>query len=284
MKRNTRLIQELILLVLGNLVLVCGVQFFIIPYSILSGGVAGIAVALTPVIPVREETIILVIYLSTLVLGLIFLGKEFGVKTIISSFLFPLFVQLLAPFELPMDISRELAAVYGGVVSGLGMTMVLWTGGSTGGMDVPPLILQKYTHIKFSVLLFIVDAITVILGISTRGLEAALLGLVTVYTTSYTINKLLVAGGHHAKTIQIISSQHEAILAMVQKSLDRGATIIQAYGGYSKEYRPIVLTVITNNQYTQFKEAIHEIDPEAFLIVSDATEIKGRGFSFDYKV
>ena len=284
MIKNKKLIKEAILLVLGNFILVCGVHFFIIPFSILSGGVAGIAVALTPIVPISESTIIVVIYIATLILGLVFLGKEFGIKTVISSILFPLFIQLFAPFKVPLEISQELAAVYGGVISGIGKTLVLRTGASTGGMDVPPLILQKYTKIKFSVLLFIVDAITVFLGITTRGLNDALLGLVTVYVTSYTINKLLVVGGHHAKTIQIISDKYEPILQMIQQSLDRGATIFQAYGGYSKEYRPVILTVITNDQYNRLHDAIHEIDPEAFLIVSDATEIKGRGFSFDYKV
>lgn len=282
---NRKWMKELVLLALGNLIVVIGVQVFIIPFSILSGGVAGIAVALKPILPhISEETIITILYLVTLILGIVFLGKEFGVKTIISSILFPLFVQLLSSLNLSLDITNELAAVYGGVVSGIGMSIVLRTGASTGGMDVPPLILQKLTGIRFSILLFIVDALTVILGISTRGFEAALVGLITVFVTSYTVNKLLVVGGHHAKTIQVISDKYEEILDMIHQSLDRGATIFEAYGGFSKHYRPVILTVITNNQYAQLHDAIQDIDPEAFMIVADATEIKGRGFSFDYKV
>ncbi len=263
---NRKWMKELVLLALGNFIVVVGVQVFIIPFSILSGGVAGIAVALKPMLPhISEETMITVLYLITLILGMVFLGKEFGIKTIISSILFPLFVQLLSSLNLSLDITSELAAVYGGV-------------------DVPPLILHKLTGIRFSILLFIVDALTVILGISTRGFEAALVGLITVFVTSYTVNKLLVVGGHHAKTIHVISDKYEEILDMIHQSLDRGATIFEAYGGFSKQYRPVILTVITNNQYAQLHDAIQEIDPEAFMIVADATEIKGRGFSFDYKV
>ena len=278
-------IKELALLAIGNLIVVLGVEIFILPFSILSGGVAGIAVALKPVIPhISEETIITIVYMVTLILGIVFLGKDFGIKTIISSILFPTYVLLLSNLNVSLDITNELASVYGGIITGFGMSIVLRTGASTGGMDVPPLILHKLTGIKFSVLLFFIDGLTVILGLSTRGIEAVLIGMITVFVNSYTINKLLVLGGHHAKTIHVISEKYEEILDMIHQSLDRGATILEAYGGYSKQHRPVILTVITNNQYSQLHDSIHEIDPEAFLIVADATEIKGRGFSFDYKI
>lgn len=279
------LIRDSLYLIFGNFILACAVAYFIVPFKILSGGVAGVAVAISPILPFSTQTIINSIILITFILGWIFLGKEFAYKTIVSSILYPLFIMLLNqyPIELP-SLSPAIASIYAGVIGGVGIGLVFRQGGSTGGMDVFPLILNKLTHIKVSHLLLIVDGITVLLGLYTYGLEAVLIGFLSVYATGVAIDKVLVLGGQHAKTVYIISDHYEQILEAIQKDLDRGATIIAAQGGFTKVEKPLILSVVPANEYPQLQSIVTVFDKEAFMIVGDATEVHGKGFSIETKI
>ncbi|HHX52169.1 MAG TPA: YitT family protein [Erysipelothrix sp.] len=271
-------------LVLGNLLLAAGVSYFIVPFEILSGGMAGVAVAISPIVPLSIQAIINIIILITFVLGAIFLGKEFVLKTIVSSILFPLFIELLNNFPVAIDISPVLASVYSGVTTGLGLGLIFRQGGSSGGMDVFPLILHKYTHIRVATLVQVVDGITVLLGLYTYGIEAVLIGFLSVYASGVVIDKVVVAGGMHAKTVYIISDHYELILDRIHNELDRGATIIAAKGGYTGREKNMILSVVPANQYPMLQHIVDSIDEEAFIVVNDATEVKGEGFSIEPKI
>lgn len=283
MKRTT-LLKDAAYLILGNFILVCAVAYFIIPFKILSGGMAGVAVAIQPLVNIREEVIIYIIVVTTFILGTIFLGKEFAIKTIVSSILYPLFLTILLEYPIHINIDPVLASLYAGLIAGIGIGLVFKRGASTGGMDVPALILHKVTHVKLATLVMIIDALTILLGVSTRGIEAVLIGLVSVVTTGYAVDKVLVSGGQHAKMVYIISEKYQTILFNVQKEIDRGTTIISARGGFTGDEKPMLLTVVSANQYPLLHDLVIAIDPNAFLIVSDATEVKGEGFSFEYKI
>lgn len=279
-----KLARDVLNLILGNFILACGVAYFIVPFEILSGGMAGVAVAISPVVPFSVNQIINVIILITFVLGAVFLGKEFVLKTIVSSLLFPVFINVLSQFPISFDIPPMLASIYAGVLSGLGLGLVFRQGSSTGGMDVFPLILHKYTKIRISTLILIVDGFTVLLGLLTYGVEAVLIGLLSVYATGVVIDKVVVSGGIHAKTVYIISEFYEPILDKIQRELDRGATIIAAKGGFTGEAKNMILTVVPANQYPMLQQIVDDIDKAAFMIVSDATEVKGMGFSIENKI
>lgn len=286
MINRKRIVRDVALLVIGNLLVVGSVRFFILPYNILSGGVAGIAVALTPLLSFHIETDVLIsiIILGTFVLGALFLGKEFALKTIFSSIIYPILLQLLNLIEYDISLNPMLASFYAGIICGIGLGLVFRTGASTGGMDIPPLIIHKFTGIKVATLVMIVDGLTILLGLKAYGLESVLIGLISVFSTSYTVNKVLVAGGIQAKTVFIISNHYQEILNEIHKRLDRGSTVIDAKGGFTGDDRPVILSVIFSNQYPQLQQLVQEIDPSAFLIVSDATEVKGEGFSLEYKI
>ena len=286
MINRKRIVRDVALLVIGNLLVVGSVRFFILPYNILSGGVAGIAVALTPLSSFHIETDVLIsiIILGTFVLGALFLGKEFALKTIFSSIIYPILLQLLNLIEYDISLNPMLASFYAGIICGIGLGLVFRTGASTGGMDIPPLIIHKFTGIKVATLVMIVDGLTILLGLKAYGLESVLIGLISVFSTSYTVNKVLVAGGIQAKTVFIISDHYQEILNEIHKRLDRGSTVIDAKGGFTGDDRPVILSVIFSNQYPQLQQLVQEIDPSAFLIVSDATEVKGEGFSLEYKI
>ena len=276
--------KDIVWVVAGNAVLALAVSMFILPYDILSGGVAGIAVALQPLIPLPVTLMVNILVVGLFVIGACFLGKEFAMKTILSSLIYPVFLTFFSGRVPILDLDPILASLYGGLLGGMGVGMALRTGASTGGMDIPPLIVHKLTHIEIAKLVLITDALTVLLGAFTYGLEAVLVGFVSVWASSVAIDKVLMFGGQQAKAIQIISDHYEQIIEQIHSRLERGTTLIEAQGGYTYEKRKIVLVVITKNQYPALMEMVTSIDKEAFVIANDTHEVKGFGFSFEFKV
>ena len=273
-----KLLFEVLSILVGNLLLAFAVSYFIIPNHILSGGVAGVAIALSPLLHVDIQTIITAMMIIWFVMGTIFLGKGFGIKTIGSTLLYPVLIGIMSRYPLNLEIEPILASIYGGIICGIGMGIVFRVGASTGGMDIPPLILGKYTKIKTHVWIFVIDGLTIVLGITTYGLNSALIGLISAYTASKMINAVQTLSGVSTKQVFIITDKIDEVLEEILISIDRGATLLDGYGGYTKEKRKIIMTVLLTDQYAQLEKIVKEIDHEAFLIVSDATEVHGNGF------
>ena len=276
--------KDIVWVVAGNAVLALAVSMFILPYDILSGGVAGVAVALQPLIPLPVTLMVNLLVVGLFIVGACFLGKDFAMKTILSSLIYPVFLTFFSGRVPVLDLDPILASLYGGLLGGTGVGMALRTGASTGGMDIPPLIVHKLTHIEIAKLVLITGALTVLLGAFTYGLEAVLVGFVSVWASSVAIDKVLMFGGQQAKAIQIISDQYEQIIERIHSELERGTTLIEAQGGFTCEKRKIILVVITKNQYPALMEMVTAIDKEAFVIANDTHEVKGFGFSFEFKV
>lgn len=276
-----QLLLDSLAIVVGNFLLAVGVSFFIIPNDILTGGVAGIAIALSPLINLEVETIISGLVIICFVLGFVFLGKKFALKTVGSSILYPIFLNILGSYEYSLGIDPILASLYGGLISGVGIGIVFRAGSSTGGMDIPPLILGKYTKIKTHSWMIILDGLTVILGITTFGISAALVGMISVWSMAKMVDSIQTFGGVSTKQVFIITDQIDAVLEMILVSIDRGATLLNGEGGYTKKERKIIMTVLHTDQYAKLEKEVKLIDPDAFLIVSDATEVHGHGFYKD---
>lgn len=271
-------IKSYVLLAIGNLLLAISVVFFFIPNNVLSGGVAGLAIALFPFFRIDVEIMINAIIIITFILGTIFLGKEFAIKTIASSIMYPLFISVLntVPFQPLLD--PMIAALYGGAIAGLGLGVTFSTGASTGGMDVPPLILQKFTGIRVSIWVMIVDALTVLLGMASYSINEVLIGFLSIFAASYVIDKVSVLGGQQARQVTIISELYDEILEHLHQEIDRGSTLYKARGGYTRKDKEIIMTVVTRQQYYELEKKVLEIDSEAFLIVSNVMEVHGLGF------
>lgn len=275
---------ELLMVVVGNFLLAVGVQTFILPYEILSGGVAGIAVAIAKLTGWSSNHLIIVLIGVLFILGSFFLGKKFTVHTALSTILYPTFLSIVAQMNWTVNTMPLLASLYGGAIAGLGVGLVFRTGASTGGMDVPPLIVNKFTHIDIAKLVLITDLLTVLLGWYVYGVEAVLIGFISVYASSFAIDKVMMFGGLEANSVMIVSPHTDLIISRIHDELERGATILQGQGGYHHADRPVILTVIYKRQYPELVRILAEVDPHAFIIVTDATEVKGNGFSFDYRV
>lgn len=273
-------IQDLLNLFIGNICLALAVSYFIIPFNIVSGGVPGVAVALSPLIHINEQLLIDIIIVVTFLLGWLFLGNAFALKTLGSSILYPLLIKLFSSFPYQLQLDITLASVYAGILYGAGMGLIFRTGASSGGMDIPPLIINKFTNIKVSILVMVIDSLTILLGVISYGISAVLIGFVSVLICSLVIDKFIISHGKNAKTVYIISDDYDNIQKQIFTKLNRGVTLLEAYGGYTNQPKKVIMCVVSNSQYPMLHKMVMDIDANAFLIVSQVFEVKGEGFSY----
>lgn len=283
MQTKKEKIRDFVFVILGSFSIAIASVYFIIPFDILTGGVAGVSIVISEITGIDTAILINVIVYSMFLLGVLVLGKNFAYKTVTSSVVYPIFVTVLSRFPIPLDIDPLLASVYAGVFVGVGVGIVFRTGASTGGMDIPPLIINKYTGIPLPALVLMVDALTVGAGCIVFGLEKALVGMLSVYATSLMVDKMLLLGGQQSKAIYIISEHYQEIENEIHTKVGRGTTIVPGIGGYTRQERPIIFVVISQKEYPELNRLIMHIDPQAFVVVSDATEVQGEGFSYKHR-
>ncbi len=276
-------ITNVLLVIVGTFILTISVEFFILPYHILSGGVAGIAVAFEPFFHLDETLVANILTVALLVIGTLILGKQFGLDTLLSSLCYPVFTTLLAQIQPMFNINVDpiLASFYAGLFGGIGIGLVMRAGASTGGMDVPPLIANKLTGLKISQGVIITDGLTVLIGVVAYGIDAALIGLISVFASGYAIDKVLSLGaGSNAKSVTIISEKWRKIADQIMNQMDRGVTFLQGEGGYQNEEKKVILCVVSSKEYSHLVEIINSIDNRAFTITTDASDMHGEGFTY----
>ena len=274
-------IMDFSLVLLGSFLLAVASAYFIVPHDVLTGGVAGLSIIITQVTGISTELLINGLTISLFVIGCVFLGKDFAIKTVTSSIAYPIFNTLLSQTNVYIDVDPVVASIYTGVLLGAGVGIVFRTGASTGGTDIPPLIIHKFTHIPLHTLVLLVDALTVGAGFIVFGIEKVLVGLISVYISAVVIDKTMLMGGQQSKAIYIISEHYEKIMEEIHNKLERGSTILTATGGYTKQERPVIYVVISQKQYPELNRLLAHLDPQAFVVVSDATEVHGLGFTYD---
>lgn len=276
--------MDIPVIILGNLSIAVAVSFFVIPNKLLVGGTAGVAVAINAFCGIPEELIIKALTYGLFIIGAFVLGKGFFLKTITSAFVYPILLTItsavyqIVPQELlAMDMLTSIICT--GLLVGFGVGIVYRRNASTGGMDIIPLIVNKYTGLPLHLLLLMVDGFTVLLGVIAYGLQAAVYGVISVVLCSFVIDKTILFGAKQVKQVQIISQNSDQILEQILRDLDRGCTIVESRGGYTKEKRDLLMVVVTINQYRKLIDLIHSIDMSAFIIVCDINEVSGRGFT-----
>lgn len=274
-----KIIQN-ILTIVGTAILALSSSMFIIPYNILTGGVAGVSIILHPIIVFIDKDIIASIVSITLfIVGAIFLGKEFAVKTFLSTIIYSPLLIIFTRFLPYIDVEPLLASIYGGLLAGIGVGLVLKQGGSTGGMDVPPLLMNKYAGANLSHAIYIVDAFTVIFGLIEFNIGHVLLGLISVYFSNVGITKMLEVGGERAKELKIISDKYSDIIDEIHQKIERGTTLLEAQGGYTKNDKKVVMCIVEDSQTSKIIDIVNRHDNNAFVIVSDVKNVHGEGFS-----
>ena len=275
---------DVIMIVFGNLLLAVSVAYFVLPYNVLSGGVAGLAVIFQKLFSWNELVVIDVLVVGFFLLGAVILGKEFALKTFLSSIIYPILLQLLVKIPFSFDADPILVCTFGGLLAGAGIAITFQHNASTGGTDIPCLIISKYTGVSVDRLVLLTDGLAALAGLIAYGIEDVMLGIVYIYASSFAISKVMVPKSSEAVALYVITSKFQEVTDYIHITLSRGTTILDATGGYTGEPRKVILTVVSKYQYARFSAFIEKTDPYAFVIVSDAKEIRGEGFTYEYRV
>lgn len=266
--------------ILGNVFYAFVIRLFLLPGNLMTGGTTGIGLVVKHFTGTSISGFVLVFNIVMLIVGWTLLGKKFALTTVISSFTYPIALEAANHIfgDLVITTDPMLNTIFAGLGIGIGLGIVIRTGASTGGMDIPPLVLNKYFRIPVSLSLNVFDILILVLQIVYNPPERVLYGvlLVMIYTT--VLDKVLMMGNTKTE-VKIISSHVEEIRQAILAQVDRGVTMLYGEGGYRQEQTQIVLSIVSNRELPQVERLIRHIDPEAFMIVSRVTEVRGRGFS-----
>ena len=269
------------LVLLGTAVYAFGLYYFVEPSNTAPGGVSGIALLVNYATGFPVGIASALINFPLLVLGLVFLGKEFILKTLLSVASFTvIYDYILTPLNIPYyGGERLMASLYGGVVTGVGLGLVFYAAGSTGGTDiVTKLVQRRFPHMQLGRILLIVDLAIVGASIIVyRSVESALYAVIVIYANTQLIN-LVVYGGDSGRLLYILSAHYREITDAILSSVDRGVTLLHGEGGYTGEEKKVVLCAVRKNEYHKVKKLVRGIDPDAFIIAAESFEVEGEGF------
>lgn len=276
-------LKNILWIALGNLLVAFAAVFFILPENILSGGVTTVAIVLRGFFHFNEVVTIVIVNIGLFVIGALCLGKKFALSSFLSTILYPLFVSLLslldtAPFA---QIDPLLAAFYSGVLMGTGLGLVFRVNASTGGMDIPALLMHKYLRIPQSQAVMIVDTVTILSGLYLFGVNAVLTGLIAVFSSSFMIERIQTLGTQAAQNVMIISDKWPQIQKYLLDDISRGVTILEGRGAFSGDPRPVLMCVVNTREYARVQREVGQIDPKAFIIVNSVHEVQGSGFTYE---
>ena len=274
----------LLLVVAGNLLYALTVKLFLLPADLVTGGTTGIALAINHSLGIPVSMFVLVFNIVMLIAGYVLLGKKFAVTTLLSTFIYPialeLFDRLLGDLVITQDIL--LCTLFSGLGVGMSLGIVIRAGASTGGVDIPPLVLNRYFRIPISASLYVFDFCILLAQAFWSTPEKLLYGILLVLTYTVVLDKLMLMGTARTE-VKVVTRHPKEIRDAILQQLDRGVTMIYGEGGYLHQETQIIFSVISNRELPQVEKLIRGIDPESFLVVSRVSEVRGRGFSMSKK-
>ena len=281
-KKGIQVLCDILVCIIGSALVGTALSVFTIPNEIAPGGISGLSTALAYMLGVRVSVLTLVLNIPIMLAAYRLLGKRSFFYTLLSTALLSGFIEL-ASF-LPVYTGNILiAAVYGGVLSGIGIGILFLRNITTGGTDLLALMLHKaFPNVPNGTILAVIDGIVVLIAVLVfQKIEVALTSVLTIYFSSKVID-LIAQGVDYAKVIYIVTDKGKELSAVLNSSTDRGNTVIKAFGGYTGAEKQLVITVTRRNVLAQTLRLIHATDPAAFTFVTDSTEVHGEGFKIDY--
>ncbi len=261
----------------GSAIIAIAFNVFLLPNNIASGGVSGISTIIHAYFGLEPAFVQWAFNIPLFLAGVLLLGKQFGLKTLVGTVFFP-FVVFLTNDWSPWTTDALLSAICGGIGVGLGLGVVFQGKGSTGGTDLAALILHKYTRISPGKCVAVIDGLIVITACFVFDMERGLYALIGLYATSKTID-LVNVGVRSSKMTMIITNKDDEVRSAIFKQIDRGVTEWKGKGGYTESERPVLMCVVDQKEFIKLKQVVKNIDPQAFIIVTDASEVLGEGFS-----
>lgn len=274
-------LRNIVGILIGNTIYALAVLLFIVPNSLITGGSTGLAIAANHAFSLPITAFVSIFNLGMFVVGFLVLGKTFALTTLISTFYYPFILSIFEKTVGYTQITSDplLAALVGGVMIGSAIGIVIKCNASTGGMDIPPLVINKKLGIPVSVSMYVFDFIILLMQVFYTNQEMVLYGLVLVCTYTLVLDKVLMIGQSQTE-VMIVSQEYEKINEAIIQKLDRGTTMLKSVTGYMKNEYPVIMTVVSHRELPKLNELVLGIDEHAFMVVSKVNEVKGRGFTF----
>lgn len=271
-----RVAADYLLVLIGAAIIAVAFNVFLLPNEVASGGVSGISTILKSVLGWEPAYVQWAFNIPLFIAGVILLGKQFGVKTLVGTVFLPFVVFLTKHWE-PWTNDALLGALFGGIGVGLGLGIVFRGKASTGGTDLAAQIIHKYTGFTLGRCVVMIDGLIVLTAAIVFDIEKALYAVIGLYVTSKTIDLVQVGFGR-SKMAMIITNKQEEVRQGILHKIDRGVTKLSAYGGFTDHERPVLMCVIDQTEFTKLKQLVKTLDPSAFIVVMDAAEVLGEGF------
>ena len=280
LKLDRSQINSLLLVLLGNVLYSFSIKLFLLPADLISCGTTGIGLVVEHFLHIPLSGFIFVFNMVMLIFGWLILGRKFAMTTLLSSLLYPILLEILNRTLGDVYITDNLMlnAIFAGIGLGGSLGIVIRGGASTGGLDIPPLILKKYLGIPVSLTLSVSDFCIMSTQLLFHPPEDLLYGLILLITVSITLNKVLLLGTSRTQ-VMIISNHHQEIRQAILSRVDRGVTILHGEGGYNGDPKEVILTIVSNSELPKIQHLAREIDPSCFMVINQVSEVWGQGFS-----
>ena len=280
LKLDRSKVTSLLLVLLGNIIYSFAIKLFLLPAELISCGTTGIGLVVEHFLHIPLSGFIFVFNMVMLTIGWLILGRKFAMTTLLSSLLYPIFLEILNQTlgDIYITDNLMLNAIFAGIGLGGSLGIVIRAGASTGGMDIPPLVLKKFFGIPVPMTLWIFDFTIMSAQMMFHEAEDLLYGVLLLITISITLNKVLTLGTRKTQ-VMIISNQHQAVRQAILSKVDRGVTILHGEGGFRGDQKEVILTIVSNSELPKIQRVAREIDPSCFMVVNEVNEVWGRGFS-----
>ena len=272
--------KNILLVLLGNALYALAVDMFVLPCGLITGGTTGLALAARYWFDVPVAGFVLASNIIMFVVGALAMGRWFAFNTALSTFCYPLFLDLFARIPGIDGFTRDpmLGTIFAGVLIGVAIGLVIGAGASSGGMDIPPIVLNKYFGLPVGAVMYLLDFLILIGQMVFADKEQILYGILLVLLYTVILEKVSMLG-HSKIQVKILSEKNDDIRRIILRVLDRGCTVLHAQTGYTGTERDMLLTVVTNRELAKLNHLVLETDPQAFIVISSVNEVHGRGFT-----
>lgn len=275
-----REITRLGMILLGNAMYAAAVVLFIVPNGLITGGTTGLALFAFHSLGIPISLFVILFNVIMFLLGAWVLGKQFALTTLLSTVIFPLLLGMLQGMGVGGFVMEEklVAVIYAGLLIGGGIGIVIRAGASTGGMDIPSLIMKKKLDVNVSFSLYVMDSVILGLQLITTDLYAILYGILLIMVYTAILNKVLVSGNVRMQ-VKIVTKKYNTVNRLITEGLDCGTSLLHMETGYLHREQDMILAVISRRDLPKLNQLVMNEDPEAFMVIHQINEVKGRGFT-----